>query len=155
MNKNAKELNKSLTPIRIMTLLIFIVTLANTVISFRSFILWENTRDLKVALYALFSTAIMALLFWIFQDIKKEHTPFIKSVIIKLQALGILVVIASYAPTVISAFAAGVESINGVLTACMENSEAMFIFLIGFIISIVAIIFNYGAKLQEDVDSIA
>lgn len=155
-NTNIKELDNSLSIERIFTIVIFIAVLITAFISFFEFFLYKDITDLKYGLYSIFAAIISGLLTLIFQDIHKKQTPFTKSVIIKLQCMAIITMLAGVMPSVISkCVSMMLEHTNSITFNLSLGSETTFILLIGTIIGIVSEIFKYGAKLQEDIDSIA
>ena len=116
----------------------------------------KDITDLKHGLYSIFAAIISGLVTLIFQDIHKKQTPFTKSVIIKLQCMAVITMLAGVMPSVISkCVSMMLEHTNSITFNLSLGSETTFILLIGTIIGIVSEIFKYGAKLQEDIDSIA
>lgn len=155
-NTNIKELDNSLSIERIFTIVIFIAVLVTAFICLFKFFLYKDITDLKHGLYSIFAAIISGLLTLIFQDIHKKQTPFTKSVIIKLQCMAVITMLAGVMPSVISkCVSMMLEHTNSITFNLSLGSETTFILLIGTIIGIVSEIFKYGAKLQEDIDSIA
>lgn len=155
-NTSIKELNKKLAVDQYCTTIIVAAVAITTVANFISFFLTKDVAELKYGFFSLFATIISGILALVFQDIRKLQTPFAKPIIHKLRAMAIVISIAAVVPELLSRC---VEMMMGQTSKMTFNlslgNETTFILLIGMIVGIVSEIFVYGAKLQEDVDSIA
>ena len=149
-----KELNMKLRFVEAVITYILVGVLITAGANFLSFILAKDVEDLKNTLYAVFCAFISGVLLSIFKEIKKNQTPFTKSVTKKLETIAILISCTGLIPELISECVAMLfEQTNKF--SFIFDSETMFIILMGMIVGIISEIFNYGTSVQEDVDSIA
>lgn len=155
-NKNMKELNKNLKIENVCTIVALVAVIITTIANVWTFSMSKDFDVFNQILYGVFSSVVLGMLAWIFVDVKKIGTPFAKPVIKKLQIMAWIIMVAAFAPDLITQFvqmAAGFSV--RIIFEITIGSKSIFIMWLGVIVGITSEIFKYGVKLQEDVDSIA
>jgi hypothetical protein len=155
-----EKLKKSL---RIEYICTIVACFSSALSSVGGFIDFSGTNDydeITKAVYAMFSTVVLALLAWIIMDVKKKGTPFVSSIVCKLKTIAIIVMLGAIVPDLVTEVVKFVAKVSEgdsaiILFEISLGTKTVFILWLGIIIGIISEIFKYGVKLQEDNDSIA
>jgi len=158
-----KKLKKTATIMTAITCLVFVYTFVRVITSALGTVHWEGVRwtpgaVIIIVLGGFFLLALLVLPISLLYTIKKGETPFDKKIVNRLKLLA--VALALYEPFNLishyltrSNFPVFEGYINGELTMIsMRVSQGGFIFVAGLVVYCVAVIFDYGITLQNQVD---
>lgn len=158
--ENIKELNNKLDIEKTCAACCLVASVVLAVIELITFIMNKDVSSIRVMSYELFGAAVMTLLVRIMNEVKKNETPFTKSISKKVLIIGIIIMFAAVVPDLV------VEIINicsgttqfdlkVIVMDTILSSKNLFVMFIGVIVSVFSEIFSYGVNLQADNDSIA
>jgi len=158
-----KKLKRTATIMIAITCLVFVYTLVRITTSVLGTVYWEGVRwspgaVIVIILGGFFLLALLALPISLLYTIKKGETPFDKKIVNRLKLLALA--LALYEPFNLishyltwSDFPVFEGYIDGELTMItMRVSQGGFVLVAGLVVYCVALIFDYGITLQNQVD---